>query len=94
MIELDPDHADDYFSRGIAKVEIEDYEEAIADLDKAIKLNPKNAGAYCGRGFSKSQIGDYRGALADFKKVIKLDPKNANQYKKLIKATKKKLDNF
>ena len=35
-----------YNNRGVAKSELKQYKEAIADYDKAIELNPENAAAY------------------------------------------------
>ena len=38
---------------GMNNIDLEKYEEAIADFDKAIKLNTKNATAYEQRGLAK-----------------------------------------
>ena len=45
-IELNPNHAVAYSSRGFAKSAIKDYKGAIADFDKVIELNPENADQY------------------------------------------------
>ena len=41
VIELNPNHADAYYSRGAAKESLGKLEEAIQDYSKAIELNPK-----------------------------------------------------
>ena len=54
-IELDPKDANAYYNRGLAKSELKQYKEAIADYDKAIELNPKDAAAYYNRGVGKKE---------------------------------------
>ena len=43
----------------IAKHDLGDRQEAIADFDEAIRLDPKNADAWYYRGFAKSTLGDH-----------------------------------
>jgi tetratricopeptide (TPR) repeat protein len=45
-IELNPKHADTYYSRGLAYNKMGQYDKAISDYTKAIELNPKHAGAH------------------------------------------------
>ena len=93
LVESDPNEA--AFSQGLltkgglssehidqedANNELEDYVDAIADFDEAIKLNPNNAGTYNNRGMVKNKLGDYAGAIADFDEVIKLDPNYITAY--------------
>ena len=61
-----PEDAAAYTNRGLAKYELEDYEGAIADYDRAIELKPKFAEAYYNRGVAKGFLGDHEGAIADF----------------------------
>ena len=75
-IALDPDDADAYHNRGIAKDAQGDYAAAIADFDRAIALEPDGADVYHNRGVAKAEQGDYAGAIADYDRVIALDPDN------------------
>ena len=79
-IELDPENAEGYYNRGIAKSGLDDYHGAIADYDRAIELNPNYAEAYFLRGFAKHKLGDYRGAKADYDRAIELKPEDADAY--------------
>ena len=75
-IALEPDDADAYHNRGIAKDGQGDYAGAIADFDRAIALDPYDADVYHNRGVAKAEQGDYAGAIADYDRVITLDPDN------------------
>ena len=79
-IELNPNNADYYCSRGHGYGWKGDYERAIAEYNKAIKLNPNNADYYCSRGTSYCNKGDYERAIADDTKAIELNPNNAGYY--------------
>jgi tetratricopeptide (TPR) repeat protein len=70
----------DYYKRGIAKSEAQDYKGAIVDYDKAIGINPKYLEAYNNRGIAKTYIQDFKGAIDDFNKAIKINPKDARVY--------------
>ncbi len=54
-IELNPQYAEAYNNRGIAKAELGRNEEAMKDYDKAIELNPQYAEAYNNRGSLQRQ---------------------------------------
>ena len=45
-IKLKPKYADAYYNRGLAKVELGQFKDAIADYDVAIRLNPDDDSAY------------------------------------------------
>ncbi|MEM9679628.1 MAG: tetratricopeptide repeat protein [Bacteroidota bacterium] len=70
-------------------------EEAIAELDKAIKKTSDFRPALLNRGAYKSEIGDTMGALEDYQKLLEVDPDNtfalfnmANSYSDLDKPKK------
>jgi tetratricopeptide (TPR) repeat protein len=83
-----------YSVQGQIKYNINRYDEAIADLDKAIELNPKKADAYYNRGLSKFRLGDlesekgnteearrlYEAGIEDSTQAIKLIPEDVFAY--------------
>jgi len=87
-IELNPNYADAYLHRGVAKRKTIEfikkhprgYKGIIQDYNKAIELNPNYAMAYSYRGDAKSNLQDYRGAIQDLNKAIELDPNLADAY--------------
>ena len=56
-------------------------EQAMKDLNRAIKIDPKNAEAYDGRGQAYAKSGDPVKANTDFDKAIELNPKMASAYR-------------
>jgi tetratricopeptide (TPR) repeat protein len=50
------------------------YDEAIADFDKAIRHSPEFSAAYVDRGLAFNAKKDYVAALKDFDTAIKLEP--------------------
>ena len=62
-----------YVNRADAYVENKQFDEAIADFDKAIVLAPKDADHLVGRARAKRLKGDKSGALADYTKAHELD---------------------
>jgi len=70
----------DYYNRGIAKDEANDFNGAIKEYSKAIELNSKHINAYYNRGLAKEALTDYKGAIRDFNKVIELNPNEQGAY--------------
>ena len=56
------------------------YDQAIADLNQAIRLDPNNAVAYYNRGYAYKLKGDYDRAIADLNQAIRLDPNSVEAY--------------
>jgi tetratricopeptide (TPR) repeat protein len=79
-IRLNPDFADAYYSRGLAKSALGDKQGAITDYNEAIRLNPNYDKAYNNRGNAKKNLGDKQGAIADYNEAIRLNPNYANAY--------------
>jgi tetratricopeptide (TPR) repeat protein len=61
--------------RGVAYVDKEELDKALADFDEAIQSNPQYAKAYFGRGIAYRSKGDRARAQADFLRANLLDPK-------------------
>lgn len=71
-IELNPQNADAYGKRAIARGRKGDLDGAITDFNKAIELDPQYMPGYFGRGHIRGQKGDLDGAIADYTKAIEL----------------------
>lgn len=54
----------------------QDFTQAAADMDEAIKLQPRLAGLYVNRAYLRYRLDDFFGAMADFDYAIQLDPIN------------------
>jgi tetratricopeptide (TPR) repeat protein len=73
--------ATNYISSAIDKYRRQDFQGALADINRAIQLDPKNAQAYDVRGvFKASELQDIQGALADYNRSIQLDPNYVGAY--------------
>ncbi|MGE3467255.1 MAG: tetratricopeptide repeat protein, partial [Pyrinomonadaceae bacterium] len=59
-----------------AHTELRNYEQAMADYNKAIQLDPKDAEAYYRRGNLQSTLRKFGLAATDFTSALRLDPKH------------------
>ena len=64
--------------RGRALTSAGKYDEAIAELNEAIRLEPDLARAYNARGFVYLLKRDFKSALPDFDEAIRLNPNYPN----------------
>jgi len=80
-IELDPEFALAYGTRGLAYYHKGEYDKAMADFNKAVELDPEFALVYGTRGLAYYHKGEYDKAIADFNKAIELDPEFALAYR-------------
>ena len=79
-IGLNPNYAEAYNNRGVAKDSLDQHVEAIKDYDKAIRLNPDYALAYTNRGVAKDSLGEHKDAITDYNQAIRLKPDYAEAY--------------
>ena len=63
-----------YGNRAVALLRAGRPDEALQDLEMALKLNPRSSHAYVNRGTVLSQRGEEKKALADIDRAIELDP--------------------
>jgi tetratricopeptide (TPR) repeat protein len=67
------DRAATYVNRGIIKAALEDYKEAIADYEIAIKMKPEFAETYINRGNVFYMGHAYGRAIEDYSKAVELN---------------------
>lgn len=79
-VELNPQAAAAYFSRGTSHLRKGQYDLAIADFNKVVEIIPEAAMAYYNRGLASSKKGHYDHAIADYSKTIELAPNFALAY--------------
>ena len=56
------------------------FQEAIAELDEAIRLKPEDFLAYSDRGLAYFRLGSPKRAIDDLEEAIRLNPKYAHAY--------------
>lgn len=60
----------------MAKINLDDFQGAEADCDKAIERNPFVVEAYQIRGLARIRQNKYDGAIEDYKKALHYAPEN------------------
>ena len=75
-----PSLAKEYYDRGRTYHNLEEYEKAIQEYDKAIQLYPNVASVYNDRGFAYLELDEKNLAFQNFDKAIQLDPNHADAY--------------
>lgn len=77
---LDPNRADElhadafYLYLGAVYTALEDYDAALAAMNRVVEQNPAFAGAYNNRGNVYFAMGNYERALDDYNRALALDP--------------------
>ena len=66
--------AEALFELGIAKLDEEQYEQALSLLNESIKINPKYAEAYSARAEVRERLNDLNGAMIDYAICVELLP--------------------
>ena len=73
-LRLNPNLADAYIIRGMARQALDDTDGAIQDFGEAIRLQPTNADVYYSRGVALDNKGERKKAAADYQVVLNLEP--------------------
>ncbi|MDP4587467.1 MAG: tetratricopeptide repeat protein, partial [Flavobacteriales bacterium] len=71
------DNPDLYHDRAVCLFHLGRSEDAMSDLNYAVKLQPDYSYRYSSRAYIRSAMKDYDGALADYRKAVELDPEDA-----------------
>jgi tetratricopeptide (TPR) repeat protein len=61
-------------NRAVAKIGMRDYEDAIADLDWALRLRDEYAEAYANRGRARVELEEWDAAIEDLERAVELAP--------------------
>ena len=76
-LELNKNSVNAYLLRAdIAIHKNQDYNQALSDMDEAIKLQPREAGYFINRAFIRYRLDDYYGAMSDYDYALQLEPTN------------------
>jgi Flp pilus assembly protein TadD len=54
--------------------EMEQWPEALAEIDAALEMNPYNSAWHCNRGYILDQLGRLEEAAKSFEQAVQLDP--------------------
>ena len=73
-IRLQPDFAEAFYNRGLARYNKGDLDDALKDYNEAIRLQPDYALAFNNRGLARYNKGDLNGAIKDYNEAIRLQP--------------------
>ncbi|NEQ40612.1 MAG: 1-deoxy-D-xylulose-5-phosphate reductoisomerase [Okeania sp. SIO3I5] len=92
--EKDRTKFNDFYQRGLAKYEQQDYQSALAEFDRAIDIDPNHIDAYIHRGDVKDKLEDYEGAIADYNQVINRDSTHPKAYYRRGNVLRKAGDNW
>ena len=79
-IRINPNYANAYNFRGLARLLLGEYQAAIEDFNSAIRINPDYADAYNNRGAVRKNLGEYQAAIEDYSEAIRINPNDANAY--------------
>jgi tetratricopeptide (TPR) repeat protein len=89
VLALEPDLADAYYRRALARFHLGDYRGALADIESTLKREPRHFAALMSLSRIAESRDDYKGALAAWKKVLELSPKTPDGQDRLKLLQKK-----
>ena len=79
-IEMDPDNAEAYNHRGVARAYMGKIDDAISDYTRALQIKPELVGALNNRGSAYYQKKLLNQAISDYSKAIEINPYLAEAY--------------
>jgi tetratricopeptide (TPR) repeat protein len=88
---LEPELADAYHRRAMARFALGDYPGALADLEATLKREPRHFAALKTLSRIAEARDDFKGALAAWRKVLELSPKTPDGQERLKLLQKKVL---
>ena len=66
--------------QGVAYLDRQRYDEAIAEFNKALEIDPNFADAYYNRGLANAKKGSFNEAISDYTKAIQINPDDSDFY--------------
>ena len=91
VLALEPDLADAFYHRALARFHEGDYRGALADIEATLKREPRHFAALKSLSRIAESRDDYKGALAAWKKVLELSPNTPDGHDRLKLLEKKAL---
>ena len=88
-IDLQPDLADLYRLRAVARFQGGDYAGALRDIEQAVQIEPRDFVAFDDLSHMAEQHGDAKGAYTAWKKLLELDPKTEDGQTRLDELRRK-----
>ena len=79
-IDKNPNDAEIYYLRGLARNSLEQWEKSIDDFDKALHWDSEHTDAYYWRGHGKYNLERYEEVIDDLTCVIRLDSEHTDAY--------------
>jgi tetratricopeptide (TPR) repeat protein len=83
VVALEPDLAEGWSQRGVARFAAGDMQGAIADISEALKRDPRHFTALQALSRIAESRQDWTGALAAWEKVLEIDPKTPDGVSRL-----------
>ncbi|MDF3819230.1 tetratricopeptide repeat protein [Leptospira sp. 96542] len=77
LIKTSP-NASQYYIRGLAYYQIEDYKSSVADFSKSIELDPNNFNFYFYRAMAQDKLKNFIATEDDLKRTIEMNEKASN----------------
>jgi tetratricopeptide (TPR) repeat protein len=91
VLVLEPDLADAYHRRAMARFALGDYPGALADIEATLKREPRDFAALKTLSEIAEARNDYKGAVAAWQKVLELSPHTPDGAERLKALQKKAL---
>jgi tetratricopeptide (TPR) repeat protein len=79
-LSIKPDYLEALYFRGLAYIDLEEYDLAIQDFSESIRISPDDPDGYFQRGRVYSDLEEYDLAIQDFSESISLAPDSAEVY--------------
>lgn len=91
ILEVNPNHADTLHLLGVMAYQSEDYDVALAMIDKAIEIDPQQSSYYNNKGNVLNEQNNPQQALACFQKASRIDPNHPQAYNNMAATYQQQL---